>query len=335
MKHDDDCEMEMKEEKKCKDHMRHDDDHEMEMKEKKKCKNHMKHDGDHEMEMKEEKKCKDHMKHDDDHKMEMKEEKKCKDHMKHDDDHEMEMKEEKKCKDHMNHEEMEKTIKEVMEEIIGKKVEKIMEEKGHHKEKAEEKDKEKCSCGNKKDHEHFDDYEKQIEKIKEDKYGCKDKYKEDEKKYKDMTKELVDDLEYPLGNMGEFFKGIIKGLEKIGANKNMSNCLWYKAHINKIEDMYCMYDYNKYAVVYYPMVCYYPYISRHKHFMIGYKWDNTGRLKHIIYAIPGTKSIEDQPYGGKTGFVTFMPSEKNEDEGHWLMYYDIKANTVVVPMKRN
>jgi len=104
--------------------------------------------------------------------------------------------------------------------------------------------------------------------------------------------------------------------------------------VKKLEDMYCVYDYNKYSVVFYPMICYYPYISRHGNFMVGYKCDDEGNLKYIIYAIPGTRDLSDQPYEGKTGFVTFMPDEDNDKTGHWLMYYDIKGNTVVVPVKR-
>ncbi|MEG0774136.1 hypothetical protein [Clostridium sp.] len=140
---------------------------------------------------------------------------------------------------------------------------------------------------------------------------------------------------WPLDNTGDFFKKVVKGFEKLGENENIKNCLWYKVQVNKLEDMYCMYDYNKYTVVFYPMICYYPYISKKKNFMIGYKCDDEGRLKYIIYAISGTKKLEDQPYGGKTGFVTWMPSKEDKDMGHWLMYYDFKTNNVVIPIKRS
>jgi hypothetical protein len=140
---------------------------------------------------------------------------------------------------------------------------------------------------------------------------------------------------WPLDNTGDFFKKVVKGFEKLGENENIKNCLWYKVQVNKLEDMYCMYDYNKYTVVFYPMICYYPYISKKKNFMIGYKCDDEGRLKYIIYAISGTKNLEDQPYGGKTGFVTWMPSKEDKDMGHWLMYYDFKTNNVVIPIKRS
>ncbi|WP_346877500.1 hypothetical protein [Clostridium sp. UBA5712] len=199
----------------------------------------------------------------------------------------------------------------------------------------------------------FEEYEKEIERLKDyRKKHSKKKNKYDDCKvkksydYDDIDKKCEDckpekhkksewnDKDYPMGTMGKFFKEVIYGLEKIGSNENIKNCFWYKAHVKKLEDMYCVYDYNKYSVVFYPMICYYPYISRHGNFMVGYKCDDEGNLKYIIYAIPGTRDLADQPYEGKTGFVTFMPDEDNDKTGHWLMYYDIKGNTVVVPVKR-
>lgn len=198
-----------------------------------------------------------------------------------------------------------------------KKEIKSEDKKATNKNECDDKD----QCNKEHKHEEFDEYEKKIEEIKKDKNPNK-------------LKEGKEMLKYPTGNMGEFFKEIVKDLEIVGQNPNMKNCMWYKAHINKLDDMYCLYDYNKYAVIYYPMVCYYPYISRYKHFMIGYKWDDDGKLRYIVYAVPGTKAIEDQPYGGRTGFVTFMPNDKDDNDGYWLMYYDIKGNTVVVPVKK-
>ncbi|WP_346931054.1 hypothetical protein [Clostridium sp.] len=190
----------------------------------------------------------------------------------------------------------------------------------------------------------FEEYEKEIERLKDyrKKHSKKKNKCDDEsinKKHEDCKHEKHkkcewNDKNYPIGDKGKFFKEVIYGLEKIGVNENIKNCFWYKAHVKKLEDMYCVYDYNKYSVVFYPMICYYPYISRHGNFMVGYKCDDEGNLKYIIYAIPGTRNLVDQPYEGKTGFVTFMPDEDNDKTGHWLMYYDIKGNTVVVPVKR-
>ena len=91
-------------------------------------------------------------------------------------------------------------------------------------------------------------------------------------------------------------------------------------------------NYNKYTVAYYPMLNYYPYIRKYGHFMLGYKCDSKGNLKYIVYGVPGKKDKEEQPYLGKTGFVTWMEVE-GTDVGYWLMFYDYKNSTVVVPMK--
>ena len=91
-------------------------------------------------------------------------------------------------------------------------------------------------------------------------------------------------------------------------------------------------NYNKYTIAYFPMINNYPYIKKYGHFILGYKCDEKGNLKHIVYGVPGKKSIDEQPYGGKTGFVTWMKSDDN-GIGYWLMFYDYKTSTIVVPME--
>lgn len=173
----------------------------------------------------------------------------------------------------------------------------------------------------------FDEYEEEIEKFK----NYRHKHEKHKKENSNMNKCKV----YPKEKKEEFFKEIVKDLEKIGEKENIKNCKWYKVNVEKLESMYCIYDYNKYALIFYPMICYYPYISKNKNFLIGYKYDEGENLKYIIYAIPGTKELKDQPYEGKTGFVTFMPEDHCEDKGYWLMYFDIEKNSVVIPVKRS
>ena len=103
--------------------------------------------------------------------------------------------------------------------------------------------------------------------------------------------------------------------------------------VNDLHEMCNMSNYNRYAVAYYPMLNYYPYIRKHKHFMLGYKCDEEGNLRYIVYGIPGEKNKDEQPYEGKTGFVTWVSDESRDGMGCWLMFYDFKNSTVVVPMK--
>lgn len=154
----------------------------------------------------------------------------------------------------------------------------------------------------------FDEYEQQIEKIKE---------------------EL--DEEYELrGSSGLFFNALVRGFEKPeGKIEDINNCKWHKVRIKDLYQMCNTSDYNKYTIVYYPMINYYPYIKKHGYFLLGLKGDKKGNVKYIVYAIPGDK--EDQPYEGKTGFVTWAKDSKGN--GYWLMFYDYKNATVVVPME--
>lgn len=145
--------------------------------------------------------------------------------------------------------------------------------------------------------------------------------------------------EYPKGKVGDFFKGLAENLEEMeDICTEIKRCRWYRVPVCDLEDMSHINDYNKYAVIYYPMTSYYQYIKRHDHYMLGYKCDKEGKMKYLVYAIPGTKHIMDQPYAGKSGFVTWVPQvEGDEDEdsfGYWLMFYDFRNSTIVIPVKK-
>ena len=162
----------------------------------------------------------------------------------------------------------------------------------------------------------------------------RDKNKKQDKK-EDKKEECTDNGEYPKGAMGDFFKAVAQDFEEVhDFSKEIKWCKWYKVPVNSLEHMYDLSDYNKYTVAYYPMICYYPYIRNYKSFMLGYKCDSSGKMKYIVYGIPGTKSKAHQPYGGKTGFVTWISNKENDEMGHWLMFYDFKKSTVVVPLKK-
>ncbi|NFN81328.1 hypothetical protein FDB25_13050 [Clostridium botulinum] len=135
------------------------------------------------------------------------------------------------------------------------------------------------------------------------------------------------------GKIGEYFEKIAQGFEEYNEGVDgVNNCKWYNVPVNKIDDLFNISDYNKYTLVYYPMLNYYPYISKTKHFLLGYKCNSDGELTHIVYAIPGSKDLSEQPYEGKTGYVTWTHDD-TRNSGYWLMFYDFQNSTVVVPMK--
>lgn len=136
------------------------------------------------------------------------------------------------------------------------------------------------------------------------------------------------------GSIGKYFESIVDGFERdTDSIDELKYTKWYKVPVHDLREMCNMNNYNKYTLAYYPMLNYYPYIKKYGFFMIGYKCDSKGNLKHIIYGVPGKKDKDEQPYDGRTGFVTWVSIKNNANNGCWLMFYDFKNSTVVVPMK--
>lgn len=136
------------------------------------------------------------------------------------------------------------------------------------------------------------------------------------------------------GSIGEYFESIVDGFERdTDSIDELKYTKWYKVPVHDLREMCNINNYNKYTLAYYPMLNYYPYIKKYGFFMIGYKCDSKGNLKHIIYGVPGKKDKDEQPYDGRTGFVTWVSIKNNANNGCWLMFYDFKNSTVVVPMK--
>ena len=206
--------------------------------------------------------------------------------------------------------------------------------------KEEEKHDKHHEKEEKESHKHNMDYECDVncnrrDDIDEDKFITQknfDEYEAEVVKRKENAD--VDPYDFNLrGAVGDFFNNIVKGFEEVkGKFKEIKYCKWYKIKVNSIDDMCNASDYNKYTVAYYPMLNYYPYIKKYGYFFIGYKCNSKGDLKYIVYAIPGRKDKDEQPYVGKTGFVTWI-SLDNDKLGCWLMFYDYKNSNIVVPMK--
>ena len=173
-------------------------------------------------------------------------------------------------------------------------------------------------------------------KIKDNLYGIEDLNRGYLKnKFDKYEEELENTNEFKIkGSVGEYFEGLVSGFEQCRDKyEEIKYCKWYKVPVNDLHEMCNMSNYNRYAVAFYPMLNYYPYIRKYKHFMLGYKCDKEGNLRYIVYGIPGMKNKDEQPYEGKTGFVTWVNEEDRDGVGCWLMFYDFKNSTVVVPME--
>jgi len=152
--------------------------------------------------------------------------------------------------------------------------------------------------------------------------------------YENQIEELSNSFKIR-GSVGEYFETIARGFEAIkDGPREIKYCKWYEVPVSDLNDLCNMSNYNRYTVAYYPMLNYYPYIRKHGRFLLGYKCDRDGNLKYIVYGIPGGKNIEDQPYEGKTGFVTWAKDKQRDGMGYWLMFYDFRNSIVVVPMEQ-
>jgi hypothetical protein len=142
-------------------------------------------------------------------------------------------------------------------------------------------------------------------------------------------------IDYPRGTTAKFFKSLTEGFEEIpDIIKEIKRCKWHKVPVRNLESMYDVCDYNKYTVVYYPMMNYYSYIKKYDHYLIGYKYNEEGEPKYLVYGIPGVRDRKEQPYEGRSGFVTWVPMDYRSDFGYWLMFYDFKTSTILIPEKK-
>ena len=137
----------------------------------------------------------------------------------------------------------------------------------------------------------------------------------------------------PIGLEGKYFRSLVEDLDSVdNITDEIKNCIWYKIDAKDEDDMRNTCNYDKFMVLYNPMLGYYSYIKKHGHYILGYKCDSSGNMKYLVYGIPGDKTRKDQPFKGKSGFVTWIESKEN-NLGYWLMFYDYKTNNILIPVK--
>lgn len=140
------------------------------------------------------------------------------------------------------------------------------------------------------------------------------------------------------GEYGDFFTNLVEDFEEThDIMPEIKKVKWFKVPSEHLDNIKKSTDYNKYSMIYYPMIANYPYINKYKHYYIGYKLNDNDEVKYIVYGVPGSKSIDEQPYKGKSGHVVWAPMDMDragdEDLGCWLMFYDYKSKTIAVPTK--
>ncbi len=228
-------------------------------------------------------------------------------------------------------------------------------EKGKDIEESNEKDLDSKDREKDGDIKGFNEKDLDSEGRKEDKnikeYDEKDLDSEDREKGKDIEESNEKDLEktkkaieknedekrnkqnIPIGLEGKYFRSLVEDLDTVdNITDEIKNCIWYKMDVKDEDDMRNTCNYDKFMVLYNPMLGYYSYIKKHGHYILGYKCDSSGNMKYLVYGIPGDKTRKDQPFKGKSGFVTWIESKEN-NLGYWLMFYDYKTNNILIPVK--
>jgi len=131
-----------------------------------------------------------------------------------------------------------------------------------------------------------------------------------------------------------FFRDIASDFEEVKVCPEIEKIKFYKIPITSIEDMINCDNYNKYTVIYYPIINYFSYIKDYGYYLFGLKFNKEGKLKYLDYAIPGENDKRCQPFGGRSGFVTWVSEDGSDTgNGYWMMFYDFKNKSIVVPVK--
>lgn len=72
-------------------------------------------------------------------------------------------------------------------------------------------------------------------------------------------------------------------------------------------------------------------------YLIGLYYDEKGDIKYLVYGIPGRFCLQEQPFGGLTGFSYWHPVKghlrKFGEKGYWLLHIDAESGNIVYPLK--
>ncbi|WP_041701311.1 hypothetical protein [Gottschalkia acidurici] len=133
---------------------------------------------------------------------------------------------------------------------------------------------------------------------------------------------------------------ILKFFKKVSPFKQeFEGYTWWEIEYDKRNINRGFLPYYNYLVnMYYPYNCITKYatsqsqIKKHEHYIFGVVQENQ-KIRHYVYGIPGKFTEEDQPYGGKTGFVTWFEKEEDDDNlGYWIIYIDALTGNIVRPL---
>lgn len=158
----------------------------------------------------------------------------------------------------------------------------------------------------------------------------------DHNKITDKTLTNSDQLE-------EYTMNILQYFDQIDVLKrNLPGYEWYKIEVddNKYREFLPYYHYTinryyPYPIMYKEMTTQ-KLIKKYNHYIFGIVRED-GKVKHYAYGVPGRYRREEQPYGGKTGFMTWIESKARSRSryrlGYWILHIDPISGKIVNPLK--
>jgi len=110
----------------------------------------------------------------------------------------------------------------------------------------------------------------------------------------------------------------------------------YRAYMPFIAYLEIMNNPNQYHYPYYYPSDYYRLIYMYQHYLFGICYDEQRGARYFVYAIPGRKVREEQPFGGSTGFVHWKACIEKHEEGigYWMLHIDPVTGLVVEPLEK-
>ncbi len=73
----------------------------------------------------------------------------------------------------------------------------------------------------------------------------------------------------------------------------------------------------------------------YNYYLVGFYYENNN-IRYLTYGMPGRFCIQEQPFGGMTGFVYWHPTNGNDrkfgEEGYWILHIDANTGRIAVPL---
>lgn len=110
----------------------------------------------------------------------------------------------------------------------------------------------------------------------------------------------------------------------------------HRAYMPFIAYLEMMNNPHQYHYTHYYPSDYYRLIYMYQHYLFGICYDEERKARYFVYAIPGRRIKEEQPYLGKTGFVHWKPCFESQQSGlgYWMLHIDPTTGLVIEPLSK-